>query len=162
MYMHGPDRFDDGNLGNWFTSFRDKIVKPVGRVVAAYYTGGASEIAFKAAEAAKAKKEQEKAMKAQAAELAKMGNTYTPYAYPTLPADQASYNAAQPSMYPQQVPVYPTALQTQVQQFAPQAQAQTQVQAQGYGRAQRSKLPSWAVPAGIGAGVLLLVAATRR
>lgn len=48
-----------------FWSKLDKnVLKPVGRAVAAYYTGGASEIAFRAKEQQKAKKEQDEANRA--------------------------------------------------------------------------------------------------
>jgi len=48
-----------------FWSKLDKnVLKPAGRAVAAYYTGGASEIAFRAREQQKAKKAQDEANRA--------------------------------------------------------------------------------------------------
>lgn len=164
MYLHGErdDYYDDdGNLGNWFTTLRDKVVKPVGRVVAAYYTGGASEIAFKAYEAKEAQKKQMAAIKAQEKQLAAMGNAYPPSPYPVQGSavGLTAYQTGQPTMYPQSIPAtasgYPASYQ--------QGYAAPGYGPQVYGaQVSHAKLPEWALPVGIGAGALVLVSLLSR
>lgn len=99
---------EDQALGNFWTKIRDKVIKPVGRVVAAYYTGGASEVAFKAYDANEAKK---KAAAAQAAYLKAVGTGYgavpSPYPNPNDPAAMQAYISAggvMPPTPPQKLP----------------------------------------------------------
>jgi hypothetical protein len=125
-------------LDGWWTKLRDKVIKPVGRVVAAYYTGGASEIAFKAAEAQKA---QQQAKKAQAAAAAAYKGGTLPYGdVSAMPPAGLPYASEPGAPYPAPGMQYPT------------------VQRPAAGAA----LPPWVVPAGIGAGVLVLAVALSR
>jgi hypothetical protein len=71
---------DDG-LGNLWTKFRDKVIKPVGRVVAAYYTGGASELAFQSYDKAQGAKKQAQAEQAYLKSVG-TGPGAVPSAYP--------------------------------------------------------------------------------
>lgn len=186
MYDAGPDRNDyaddryryfegDGNLGNWWTKIRDKVIKPVGRVVAAYYTGGASEVAFKMHDQQKAAEEARKYQKKQLKALEAAGNAYPPQGYPPSmdPAAQRAYaQGMPPSPYqPQQLqqqqyqgynPAYPGvyaptgSAYTQVQTAAPSPNMTIQPVAQP-----QQGLPQWAIPAGIGALALVLLSQRR-
>lgn len=180
MYLHDYcerrdcPQWDDGNLGNFWTKIRDKVIKPVGRVVAAYYSGGASEMAFKAYDAKQAQIKVQKAYKAQMAQIDAMGNTMPPYPMPMDPAGQRAYaQGVPPSAYP---PGYPPGYNAG---YAPPNYAMQGVYAQpgqAYNAGQgapimsmqpapevsHAKLPDWAIPAGIGAAVLLVLASQRR
>ena len=105
-YREGPT--EDLGLGNLWTKIRDKVIKPVGRVVAAYYTVGASEIAFQAYDKANAQK---KAAAAQAAYEKSVGvgtqtlpPVYPPPGSPGAQAFMASGTNMLPPRPPQQTP----------------------------------------------------------
>jgi hypothetical protein len=155
---------DDGNLGNFWTKIRDKVIKPVGRVVAAYYTGGASEVAFKAYDASEAQKKAIAAQKAQMAQLEAMGNAYPPYAPATDPIGQRAYAyGAPPSPYPPSTPYgAPQGVYPQPGMPYNQGQAAPVMTAYPPSVSPTQALPSWAIPAGIGAAALFAILAAQR
>lgn len=169
--------WDDGNLGNWWTKIRDKVIKPVARVAAAYYTGGASEAAWKAYDAKEAQKKAIAAQKKQMEEIAKMGNTYPPYPQSLDPSAQRmqAYGAPPspypqtnmyPAGYPQQQPAYTQPAPPGVYAGQPvvynQPQGAPTMTIQPVQQVSHAKLPDWAIPAGVGAVALLLIASQRR
>jgi hypothetical protein len=157
MYLEGYEgrTYDDG-LGNFWTKIRDNIIKPVGRVVAGVYTGGASEIAFKAYDAQKAAEQMKKAQKAQMAQLSAMGNAYPPQALPPSmdPGAMRAFAAGMPPNYAS--PGYPPVGSVA---YAPAPAYNAPVMSPS--PATSSQLPSWAIPAGVGALVLVVLASRR-
>lgn len=168
MYLEGYEgqsgrTYDDG-LGNFWTKIRDKVIKPVGRIVAGVYTGGASEIAFKAYDAQKASEQMKKAQKAQMAQLEAMGNAYPPQAYPPS-MDPGAVRAYAQGMPPSP---YPTPYAPSGAYGAPASYPVAYAPPQAYNQpvmspspATSSQLPSWAIPAGVGALVLVVLASRR-